>query len=263
MNIPFYQINSFTKNIFGGNPAGVCLLDYWLEDEEIQAIAKENNYSETAFLVREKELFRIKYFTPKSEVDLCGHATLAAGYVIFKELGLEEIDFQANKDLIKVKKEKDLISLSFPIWQAKKKDFPKELQHHFSTAIDSFQAGDDIYFVFKSSEEVKNYIPNFSLITKYSKRGIVITSIDSKYDFISRAFYPLLDVPEDPVTGSAHCGLVPYWSEKLNKNTLIAKQISDRGGELYCQLEKKHIQISGHCCPYIKGHIINPTIPFI
>ncbi len=258
-NIEIFQIDAFTDKIFHGNPAAVCLLTEWLNDELMQAIAAENNLSETAFVIENKEEYYIRWFTPNGEISLCGHATLAAGFALL-ELGKcaeNIIHFHSLSGMLSVERKKDKYTLDFP----KLNYAPLSGQHQFSSIIDQpvvevYESDLDYLCLLEHEDNIKNAHINYSLLKKLPKRGLIITSTSNEVDFYSRCFYPKHGIHEDSVTGSAHCVLTPFWAERLNKLSLHALQGLQRKGELFCELNDSRVAISGYCRWYMKGHII-------
>ena len=232
MKIPLYQIDAFAKKCFQGNPAAICPLTGWLADEVMQSIAAENNLSETAFFIPINKGFHIRWFTPTTEVDLCGHATLAAAYVIFNELNYTEqtISFDSRSGILKVKREDDLLIMDFPTQTPITCNAPKQLEQAFAVKPIACLKSQDYIFVVDNENDVINSEPDLSLLSQFDLRGVIITSQANDYDFVSRCFAPKYGINEDPVTGSAHTQLTPYWAKELNKNTLTAKKVSCRGG---------------------------------
>ena len=258
MKLKIYQIDAFTQQVFGGNPAAVIPLDNWLDDLVLQQIATENNLSETAFFVMKKEFIELRWFTPVAEVNLCGHATLAAGFVIFEELkwSTEIISFSTKSGLLHVRKRKNTFELNFPVDAIEEID-KKTYNNLFNQEpTEVWHGKEDLLFLFKSEKEVRSLKPNLHKISQVPYRGVIATSIGENVDFVSRFFTPQLGINEDPVTGSAHTTLTPFWSKKLNKNNFNAKQISKRGGDLICWLNKNKVHISGHAICYLKGEIV-------
>jgi PhzF family phenazine biosynthesis protein len=258
MKIPYYRVNAFTSQKFLGNPAGVCMLEDWLSEEIMQHIAMENNLSETAFLVNEGENFRIRWFTPKTEVDLCGHATLAAAYVIFNhtEFNKPEINFLSLSGLLKVTRDNDYIKLNFPIDSIQKIKPTSSLLSAFNNSpIEVYKGKTDFLLIFSSEKEIVECNPDMKKLEHEGGRGIIITAPGDMVDFVSRFFAPQSGIDEDPVTGSAHTTLVPFWSEKLNKNTFIAHQLSLRGGELLCSQFNDRVEISGKTRLFMSGYV--------
>lgn len=247
MNIKRYQVDAFADAIFTGNPAVVCPLEKWLPDAVMQNIAMENNLSETAFYVSEKEGWRIRWFTPAAEVDLCGHATLASAFVMFHHQGFpgNAISFQSRSGLLTVTKEGDALTLDFPADVLYPLE-PTPLLKCFDEKVLEIQKGKtDYLFVFDSEESVRSCQPNFARIALIGGRGAIITARGRQVDFVSRFFGPQAGVDEDPVTGSAHTTLTTYWSAKLGKSEFRAEQVSKRGGKLVCKLDGNRVKISG------------------
>lgn len=259
MTIDIYQIDTFTKNIFEGNPATVCPLKNWISDDLMQKIAFENNLSETAFFVQEDETFNIRWFTPTNEVDLCGHATLASAFVIFEYLNYQknEIVFNSKSGVLKVKKFDDFYQLDFPTQKIEKIDTPIKLVEAFGKTPKECYLSMDIIVIYDDEKDVLNAQPNLEILKtiELDHRGIIITAKSQKYDFICRFFAPNYGVDEDPVTGSAFTQLVPYWKMVMNKDSFISKQVSQRGGDLFCKYENSRVKISGYAVKYLYGKI--------
>lgn len=260
--IEIFQIDAFTDKVFYGNPAAICLLkSSWLNDELLQAIAVENNLSETAFIIEDKDGFQIRWFTPKCEISLCGHATLAAGYLLF-ELGKANgnvVYFSSLSGRLCVRKKADLITLDFPRLSFYPSDISKQLNNIINEPIvDAYDSDLDYLVVLANETQVLNAQIDLSRLAKLPKRGLIITSHSSSNDsdFYSRCFYPKHNIPEDPVTGSAHCVLAPFWAEKLNKNKLKATQGSFRRGQIFCEVLEDRVYISGSCRWYSKGYLV-------
>jgi PhzF family phenazine biosynthesis protein len=256
--IPIYQVDAFTDVLFGGNPAAVCPLEYWPDKTILQAIAAENNLSETAFFVKEFSGYGLKWFTPKAEIDLCGHATLATAHILFEELGYEEttIRFFTNSGELTVTREGALLSLNFPsrhITIAKSSDEVSSALK--SIPIELWQATDVIMAVFESEKDIVQLQPDFLAISKLPCRIVYVTAPGDHSDFVSRVFAPAVGVNEDPVTGSAHCYFIPYWSNRLKKIKLTAIQVSERRGILVCEYCNDRVKISGRSILYLKGEI--------
>jgi PhzF family phenazine biosynthesis protein len=257
MIIQRYQVDAFADKVFAGNPAAVCPLQQWLPDSVMQNIAMENNLSETAFYVKENEGWRIRWFTPTVEVDLCGHATLATAFVMFNHEGAtgDTISFQSRSGNLTVTKKDDFFTLDFPADTIQPMELTPALQCFDEKVLELFKGKTDYLFVFESEEQVRNCNPNFARIAKIGGRGAIITARGNQSDFVSRFFGPQAGVDEDPVTGSAHTTLTPYWSRKLGKNELHAAQLSKRGGKLLCQLEGQRVKISGTAVLFSTGKI--------
>ncbi len=254
-----YQVDAFTSMVFKGNPAAICPLEQsWLPDEIMQNIAIENNLSETAFYIQSNKGYEIRWFTPKGEVDLCGHATLATAHVLFMHENYSEdtIVFSSRSGVLRVNKNNEYYVLDFPKDIITKVENSNELLSCFNLApIEIYRGKMDYMFIFKNEYEVETVKPNFANISKLKARGIIVTAKGNNHDFVSRFFAPNCGVNEDPVTGSAHTSLVPYWSNKLSKSKLNAIQLSERKGELICELEDNRIKIAGKATTYLIGTI--------
>ena len=257
MKIPLYQIDAFASHVFAGNPAAVCPLEKWLEDDLMQAIAMENNLSETAFFVPLDQGYHIRWFTPASEVDLCGHATLASAYVLFTYLdpSMTKVRFQSRSGLLTVSKQGDLLSMDFPSQPPAPCKAPSELIEALGKKPSEVLRSQDYFVLFPREEDIRDLDPDMILLKKVDLRGVTVTAKGKDVDFVSRFFAPKYGVNEDPVTGSAHCALVPYWAKKLGKKNLHAHQVSKRGGELFCQDQGDRVIISGRAVAYMQGVI--------
>lgn len=259
MPFTIYQVDAFAETVFSGNPAAVIPLTNWLEEDLMQQIAMENNLSETAFIVKEDEAYAIRWFTPEYEIDLCGHATLASAFVIknFIEPHLQEIHFTTQKagDLKTFTKD-GLYTLDFPARMPQAVEVPKGLLESLGvmTPVEVLRSRD--YFVVLPDEEaVRSVEPDFNLMKTLDTIGVIVTAKGKEADVVSRCFYPGLGIQEDPVTGSAHCNIVPYWSQKLNKTKMECHQLSQRGGVLQCELAGDRVLMSGKCVLYMQGTI--------
>jgi PhzF family phenazine biosynthesis protein len=257
MSIPYYQIDTFTGSLFTGNPAGVCLLADWLPDELLQSIAAENNLAETAFLVQRDSSFDLRWFTPSIEVDLCGYATLAPAHVIFRHLGYREstIRFHTRSGLLAVSRNDDLLTLDFPARPATPCDIPHDLSEGLRATPSSTAKSRDYLAVFETEEAVRNLQPDMAALMRLDCLGIIATAPGDHCDFVSRFFAPRAGIPEDPVTGSAHCTLIPYWAQRLGRSELRALQVSSRGGELFCQNRDERVGIGGRAVTYSSGFL--------
>jgi PhzF family phenazine biosynthesis protein len=257
MKIPQFQIDAFTDQVFKGNPAAICPLETWLDDEVLKSIANENNLSETAFFVKEREAYHIRWFTPaKVEIDLCGHATIASAFVIFNnyEKDKQELTFTSKSGPLKVFKKDGLLYLDFPARMPEPASVPLGLLNAFNIQPKEVLKSRDYFLVFEKEEDVFNLKPDFYLLKKLDIK-IIATAPGKKYDFVSRFFAPSVGIDEDPVTGSAHCSLIPYWSKKLNKEKINAFQASERSGKLYCVNREERVLIGGNCVQFLKGEI--------
>jgi len=257
MKIPVYQIDAFANKPFEGNPAAICPLQSWLPDETMQSISEENNLSETAFFIPIENGFHIRWFTPVAEVDLCGHATLASAYVIFTFLGFDRstINFESKSGLLKVEQKEGLLVMDFPSQAPVPCQIPEEIMKAFTHKPIECLKAEDYIVVFRDEDEVVSAQPDFAALSKLDLRGVVITAKSSKYDFVVRFFAPKLGVAEDPVTGSAYTQLIPYWSNILGANKLHAKQVSCRGGEVFCETVGNRVNIAGKAVKYLAGEI--------
>lgn len=257
MKLPIYQIDAFASEPFTGNPAAICPLQSWLPDEVMQSIAEENNLSETAFFVPTDKGFRIRWFTPVAEVDLCGHATLASAYVIYNYHGFTEdrINFESKTGLLSVEKKDDLLVMDFPSQPPVQCSMPEEIVRAFKVKATECLKAEDYIVVFDHEDDVALAQPDFFELSKLDLRGVAITAKSNDCDFVARFFGPKLGIDEDPVTGSAYTQLVPYWSQALGVNKLYAKQVSTRGGELFCEVVGDRVNIAGRAVKYLVGEI--------
>ena len=260
MKIDLFQIDAFTDKLFAGNPAAVCPLNEWPEDEILQKIAIENNLAETAFFVKlDAERYHLRWFTPEIEMDLCGHATLASAFVLFEELAYEKdkIFFESKSGVLSVRKTDGYLELDFPSRPPKKAVLPSSISEALNIQPQEIWQARDYLLVYNSEEEIKNIKPNTALLDLINTDpgGIIVTAKGEKVDFVSRFFTPQASVFEDPVTGSAHCTLVPFWASRLKKTSFHAHQVSARGGELFCDLSGDRVFIRGKAIKYLKGII--------
>ncbi len=259
MTLPIYIVDAFTKQLFSGNPAAICPLSEWLEEELMQRIAMENNLSETAFFVEANNQFEIRWFTPTAEVDLCGHATLAASFVIFNMLKFEgdTIHFHSHQSgVLKVTKAGDSMSMNFPADVIEEIPFNPAFDQCFnSTPAKVFKGKSDLMFVFDNESQIRNMDLDFKEVEQLGGRGVIVTAKGDEVDFVSRCFFPGVGVNEDPVTGSAHTTMIPYWSKVLHKKELTAQQISKRGGALLCEDQGDRVVIGGEATLYLVGEI--------
>ena len=258
ITLDFYQVDSFTNKLFQGNPAGV-IFSSELSDSHMQKIALENNLSETAFIISKDNQFFIKWFSPLMEIDLCGHATLAAAHIYFTEINTKanHIDFDSKSGLLKVYKEDNFLYLNFPTDNIKKINIDQPLIEMIGKKpTEAYKGRDDLMCIFDDELCIESIKPNLNVLKTYPVRGLIVSAKSSDYDFISRCFFPITGVDEDPVTGSAHTSLTPYWSNRLNKDTLFAKQVSARGGEIKCKLDGDRVILGGQAITYMKGSIV-------
>jgi PhzF family phenazine biosynthesis protein len=260
MKINIYQVDAFTDKVFGGNPAAICPLNEWLPDEILQQIAMENNLSETAFLVKNGKEYDIRWFTPSTEVDLCGHATLASAEVIFHEWSFreDELVFHSRSGALRVRKEVNgKLTLDFPVDNPQLvEDAPPSILAGLKMEHASIYKGTSDYMVVAENQsQVEALMPDFRTLAQAQCRGVVVTAPGDECDFVSRCFFPQSGIDEDPVTGSAHTLMTPYWAERLGKLQLSAIQVSKRRGYLDCQLAGDRVLMSGHAAMYMKGEI--------
>ena len=257
MKIKQFQVDAFADRVFEGNPAAVCPLDKWLDDSLLQSIAEENNLSETAFFVQDGVNYHLRWFTPVSEVDLCGHATLAAAHILYEKLGFSGsvINFNTRSGILSVKKEHDQLQMDFPVCFPRSSEITNQIVKGLGIRPLEVLKADDYLAVFDSEEIINSINPNFAELELLDLRGIIVTARGDDVDFVSRFFAPKFGIPEDPVTGSAHCTLAPYWSDKLGKTELIAKQVSKRGGVLKCKIIGNRVQLSGRAVMFSEGEI--------
>jgi len=257
MKIRQYQVDAFTTRIFEGNPAAVCPLDDWLDDSLLQAIAAENNLSETAFFVKSGRGFQLRWFTPVTEVNLCGHATLASAHVLYSILShaSNSIDFETRSGILAVKRQGDLLVVDFPSVPPRPCTAPATLLSGLGIQPSEILAAEDYFAVYDSEEAVLAVKPDMAKLAALDLRGVIVTAPGRKADFVSRFFAPKFGIPEDPVTGSAHCSLTPYWSARQGKRLLNARQVSRRGGDIQCELKGDRVALSGHAVTFMKAEI--------
>lgn len=257
MKLPYYVVNAFTRRRFGGNPAGVCPLDRWLEDATMQSLAAENRLSETAFFVPRGADYDLRWFTPAREVDLCGHATLASAWVLFhrRGRGTDAVTFHTRSGALAVRRDGERLGLDLPA----RPGAPAAVRDALAEALGArpleAYAARDVMCVFADERDVAALAPDFAKLEALNLFGVIATAPGTDADFVSRFFAPSAGVPEDPVTGSAHCTLVPYWAKRLGKARLFARQISARGGELWCEERGERVIVAGDATPYLEGTI--------
>jgi len=260
MTIPIYQADAFTDQLFGGNPAAICPLTEWLPAETMQKIAAENNLAETAYFVKQDDGYGLRWFTPEYEIDLCGHATLATAHILFTELAYSgaSINFYTQKaGILVVTKHGDKYTLDFPSRPPQAAVAPAELIAALGgkTPVEVLKSR-DYFLVYETEQDIRDIKPDFNLLATVGNTvGIIVTAVGDEADFVSRFFAPGAGINEDPVTGSAHCNLIPYWAEKLGKDKLHAYQISSRKGELWCENNGERVLMAGKAVTYLKGEI--------
>lgn len=259
MKIPIYQVDAFTSERFHGNPAAVCLLQEWLPDEIMQEIAAENNLAETAFVVEKGGGYELRWFTPAVEVILCGHATLATAYVLkeHRDYLPDEINFKTKSGILKVIFGGNIMSMIFPSRPGAVCEAPQDLVSGVKVQLlEVLKSIEDYMVVLKSQEEVVELKPDLDMFSRVEGRGVIVTARGSEVDFVSRFFAPHAGIPEDPVTGSSHTTLIPYWSRVLNKKSMTALQVSERGGKIFCEDLGDKVRIAGNAVTYLTGEII-------
>jgi predicted PhzF superfamily epimerase YddE/YHI9 len=261
MSLSVFHVDAFTKVRFSGNPAAVCPLTHWLDDELLRAVAAENNLSETAYFVPQGDSYELRWFTPRCEVKLCGHATLASAFVVMQILapGRDWVHFRTRSSgELSVYRDGDLLAMRFPAlvpWTCI--DEPTALMEGLGRKPASLLQIEDNYFaVYESEEEVRRITPDFRLLEKLHPAGVAITAPGTNCDFVSRYFAPSYGIPEDPVTGSTHCSLAPYWAERLGQKSLQARQVSERGGELWCEVGANRVILKGNAVLTLQGGLL-------
>ncbi len=257
MRLRIFQIDAFTDAVFGGNPAAVCPLESWIDDATLQAIALENNLSETAFLVPANGAYGLRWFTPLAEVDLCGHATLASAQVVFQHLqpGADSVAFDTRSGRLAVSRGADGLTMDFPALAAHPVEPPADLVAGLGAEPTAAYADMDYLALFETEAEVRALAPDQLALGRLDRRGVIVSAPGESVDFVSRFFSPNMGVPEDPVTGSAHCMLAPFWGERLGKTTLVARQVSRRGGIVRCELAGERVRLTGRAVQYLEGTI--------
>jgi predicted PhzF superfamily epimerase YddE/YHI9 len=262
MQIPIYQVDAFAHALFSGNPAAVCPLKGWLSEATMQAIAAENNLAETAFLVPREDGYALRWFTPAVEVDLCGHATLAAAWVIFERLepGRTEVRFTTRSGELRVTRKLDLLALDFPVRPPEPVSATPPLLEALGGNPREVWAARDYLVVYDTAAEIRALQPDMKLLAQINRFAVIVTAPgEPGCDFVSRFFAPAQGIDEDPVTGSAHCTLIPYWAARLEKHRMVARQLSKRQGELHCELIGDRVSIAGRAVLYLEGSIHIPA----
>jgi predicted PhzF superfamily epimerase YddE/YHI9 len=263
MKLRYYEVSAFTANPFGGNPAGVCPLKAWLPDATMQNIAAQNNLPETAFFVPRGDDYELRWFAPRIEMDLCGHATLASAFVLFSELGFnrDTIRFHSRSGTLSVSRQDGILALDFPARPPAACHVPEVLIRGLDRKPVEVLKARDYFVVFSTDDDVRSLQPDFAALGMLDAK-VIVTAPGVDCDFVSRFFAPTAGVPEDPVSGSTHCTLIPYWSDQLDKTKLFARQVSPRGGELFCELSGDRVRIGGRAVLYLRGEIeIGETRP--
>jgi PhzF family phenazine biosynthesis protein len=259
MNVPIYQVDAFSSKLFGGNPAAICPLDEWLPDATLQAIAAENNLSETAFYIPKNGGYHLRWFTPAVEVDLCGHATLATAHVIMeirREISNGRVAFESKSGELIVHRDGELYALDFPARPATECKVDERLFDALGVKPKLVLGAADLLCVFDTEAEVLALKPNMERLAAIDVFATIITAPGSDCDFVSRFFAPAQGIHEDPVTGRAHCTLIPYWAARLGKTKMFARQVSRRGGELWCEHRGDRVSIAGRAVKYLEGTIV-------
>ncbi len=257
MKLRLYQVDAFADRVFTGNPAAVCPLEEWLPEDLMQSIAAENNLSETAFFVPHEDGFELRWFTPVTEVDLCGHATLAAAFVLFNQLELaaNAVRFVTKSGVLEVARQDDLMVLDLPSRPARPCEVPNGLVEALGKVPQEVLLAQAYLVVYQKEVDIAALQPNFGGLEALGLRNVIVTAPGDAVEFVSRYFAPAKGVPEDPVTGSAHCSLIPHWSKRLGKKRLIARQLSPRGGTLFCEDHGQRVRIAGHAVLYLEGFV--------
>ena len=257
MELPIYQVDAFTDRLFAGNPAAVCPLDAWLPDAAMQAIAAENNLSETAFFVPRGEDYDLRWFTPTVETDLCGHATQASGFIVMNRLAPQRssVRFHTRSGPLTVTRQGDMFAIDLPAQPPEPCTMPPKFADALGRKPVQILGAVKYLAIYDSAAEVAALAPDTAAMMDIDRDGVIVSAPGSDCDFVSRYFAPHAGIPEDPVTGSAHCTLVPYWAKRLGRTTLHARQISRRGGELFCELKGDRVVIAGRAALYLEGRI--------
>jgi len=258
--LPLYHVDAFAAELYSGNPAAVCPLSEWLPDSVLQAIARENNLSETAFFLTGGPKYPLRWFTPGGEVDLCGHATLATAFVLYRYLEApgNRLEFHTRSGAVWVQRDGERLTLDFPSRPPVPCPAPGALVEGLGGNPEAVLRSRDYFVLYRTEAEVRALRPDFGRLSGLDCLGTIVTAPGDECDFVSRFFAPDQGIPEDPVTGSAHCTLVPYWAERLGKEVLHARQVSQRGGELFCRLRGDRVEIGGSAVCYLEGEILLP-----
>jgi len=258
MKIKYFVVDAFTDNIFGGNPAGVCLLESEIDDKDMQRIAMENNLSETAFLIKRDNYYDLRWFTPEVEIDLCGHATIGSAFVLmnFIDPEMQRVSFHTKSGELSVARSSDIYSMNFPSRKPLPCKTPEKLAAALGIRILETLASRDLIVLAHDAQTVLDMKPDFALLSQIPDCfGVAVTAAGEDCDFVSRYFAPNAGICEDPATGSSHCSLIPFWKERLGKEKMTAKQLSARGGELFCRDLGERVEIGGRAVLYLSGEI--------
>jgi len=258
----YFIVDAFADSLFKGNQAGVCLLDEWLDTATMQKIAFENNLAETAFVVKREKHYDLKWFTPEIEIDLCGHATLASAFIVFSfiDTAADVIEFNTLSGILKVSRSEDMYEMDFPARSPKKIELTPQMSESVGVPVLEAYISRDLLMLVEDEEKVLDLVPDYEIMKALpDSLGKIVTARGTNADFVSRFFMPGSSIPEDPVTGSAHSTLIPFWAERLGKDEMIAKQLSERGGTLYCKNEGDRVKIAGKAVLYLQGEILIPV----
>jgi PhzF family phenazine biosynthesis protein len=257
MTLPLFQVDAFGNGLFSGNPACVCPLDNWLDDEILQKIAAENNVPETAFFTPNEKGYHLRWFTPRTEIHLCGHATLASAFVLFNHLNQKRdlIRFDTLSGELKVRKDKGLLTLDFPLQKLENANLDEDLIRGLGVLPREGYKTDYLFLVFENEDQIRDMKPDFEALKKSNEKGVLVTAKSKSTDYVFRFFAPKLGIPEDPATGSAQTMLMPYWADRLNKKDLNSVQLSERKGYFSCRLVGERVMISGEAHLYSQGSI--------
>lgn len=257
MRIPYHRVDSFTRRRFSGNPAGVVLCDEPIAADLMQRLATENNLAETAFVAADRDGFNIRWFTPAVEVDLCGHATLAAAFVLYStgRANADSVRFTSRSGELTVLRSGDRLALDFPARPSEKLEADAAIQAALGLAPAEWHRAEAMMAVLECEQQLRNLRPDLKAVALLPGYGLVVTAPGERCDFVSRFFAPQIGIDEDPVTGATHCTLIPYWALRLGKSQMYAMQLSARGGELWCEARGERVLIAGQCLPYFAGHI--------
>jgi PhzF family phenazine biosynthesis protein len=255
----YYIVDAFAERLFTGNQAGVCILDEWLDKNLMQSIAFENNLAETAFVVKRDGYYDLRWFSPTAEIDLCGHATLASAFIVtnFIDINAVTVDFHTMSGILSVTRSGDLYEMNFPARKPVPISVTPQITQAFNVPVLEAHSSRDLLLLVENERLVKDLTPNFNIIKEIpGYLGVIVTAKGETADFVSRFFAPRVGVPEDPVTGSSHATLIPFWAERLNQNKMTAKQLSNRGGTLYCEFKGERVIISGKAILFMQGEIL-------